>query len=144
MGAKISKHYSLKSLLNPFKLFLNFLLSGPYKSTVLNFWNFGFLIFQKFLFVVFVNVVPYESQNVKKLLLPQITFEFLALLDYVSRPHEIEFVRRPSSVSQYLRTYCADSFQISAVASPRMPGGQTGDAGITYWVVGFGYAPLDQ
>ncbi len=38
MGAKISKRYcSLKSLLNPFKLFLNFLLSGPDKSTVLDF-----------------------------------------------------------------------------------------------------------
>ncbi len=38
MGAKTSKRYSsLKSLLNPFKLFLNFLLSGPDKSTVLDF-----------------------------------------------------------------------------------------------------------
>ncbi len=35
MGAKTPKRYSsLKSLLNPFKLFLNFLLSGPHKSTV--------------------------------------------------------------------------------------------------------------
>ncbi len=38
MGAKISKSYSsLKSLLNRFKLFLNFLLSGPLKGTVLDF-----------------------------------------------------------------------------------------------------------
>ncbi len=38
MGAKSSKNYfSLKSLLNPFKLFLNFLLIGPHKSTVLDF-----------------------------------------------------------------------------------------------------------
>ncbi len=38
MGTKTSKRYScLKSLLNPFKLVLNFLLSGPHKSTVLNF-----------------------------------------------------------------------------------------------------------
>ncbi len=41
MEAKTSKRYSsLKSLLSPFKLFLNFLLSGPDKSTVLDFWNF--------------------------------------------------------------------------------------------------------
>ena len=46
MGAKISKRYSsLKSLLNLLKLFLNFLLSGPDKSTVwifeiLSFWFF--------------------------------------------------------------------------------------------------------
>ncbi len=38
MGGKTSKRYStLKSLLNPFKLFLNFLLSGPHKSAVLDF-----------------------------------------------------------------------------------------------------------
>ncbi len=38
MGVKTSKSYfSLKSLLNPFKLFLNFLLGGPNKSTVLDF-----------------------------------------------------------------------------------------------------------
>ncbi len=38
MGAKTSKRYSsFKSLLNPFKLFLNFLLSGPDKSTALDF-----------------------------------------------------------------------------------------------------------
>ncbi len=38
MGAKTSKRYSsLKSLLGPFKLFLKFLLSGPHKSTVLDF-----------------------------------------------------------------------------------------------------------
>ncbi len=49
MGVKTLKRYSsLKYLLNPFKLFLKFLLSGPHKSTVLDFWNFEFLIFQKF------------------------------------------------------------------------------------------------
>ncbi len=38
IGAKTQKRYSsLKSLLNPFKLYLNFLLSGPDKSTVLDF-----------------------------------------------------------------------------------------------------------
>ena len=46
----------------------------------------------------------------------------LALIDYVSRAHESKFVRRPSSVFRpcrnYLRTYCAESFQISLVASP--------------------------
>ncbi len=47
MWVKTLKRYSsLKSLLNPFKLFLKFLLSGLYKSTVLDFWNFEFLIFQ--------------------------------------------------------------------------------------------------
>ncbi len=41
MGAKISKRYSsIKSVLNPFKLFLNFLRSSPHKSTVLYFLNF--------------------------------------------------------------------------------------------------------
>ncbi len=38
MAAKTSKRYSsFKSLLNPFNLFLKFLLSGPDKSTVLDF-----------------------------------------------------------------------------------------------------------
>ncbi len=38
MGAKPSKRYSsLKKLLNLFKLFLNFLLSGAHKSTVSDF-----------------------------------------------------------------------------------------------------------
>ncbi len=38
IGAKTAKRYSsLKSLLNPFKLFLNSLLSGPHKSAVLDF-----------------------------------------------------------------------------------------------------------
>ncbi len=38
MGAKTSKRYSsLKSLLNPFKFFPKFLLSGPHKITVLDF-----------------------------------------------------------------------------------------------------------
>ncbi len=41
MGAKPSKRYSsLKSLLNPFKLFLNLLLSEPHKSSGLNFFKF--------------------------------------------------------------------------------------------------------
>ncbi len=46
MGAKTSKRYSsLKSLLNRFNLSLNFLLSDPDKSTVLDFLNFKFPIF---------------------------------------------------------------------------------------------------
>ncbi len=50
MGANASKCYSsLKSLLNLFNLFLNFLLSCPHKSTVLDFWNFKFPIFNEFL-----------------------------------------------------------------------------------------------
>ncbi len=49
MGAKTSKRYfSLKSLLNPFKLFLNFLVSGPDKSIVLDFLKFELLIFHDF------------------------------------------------------------------------------------------------
>ena len=45
MGAKISKCYTLKSVLNPFNLLLNFLLSGPHKSTV-QFWIFEILGFR--------------------------------------------------------------------------------------------------
>ncbi len=57
MGAKTLKFYSsLKSLLNRFKLFLNFLLSGPHKSTVLDFWHFKFPMFNKFLNF---TIVPY-------------------------------------------------------------------------------------
>ena len=38
MGAKTSKRYSsLKSVLNPFKLFLNFFLSSSHKGTILDF-----------------------------------------------------------------------------------------------------------
>ncbi len=54
-------------------------------------------------------------------------FRFLALLDYVSRAHEIEI--HPSSIRpsvrpsvrgiDYLWSYCMDCFQISVVASPR-------------------------
>ncbi len=76
MGAKTSKRYfSLKPLLNPLKLFLNFLLSGPDKSTDLDFWNFQFLFFQDFFFL-FINMGPYGNQNFKTLFLPQITFEY--------------------------------------------------------------------
>ena len=75
MGAKMPKHYSsLKSLLNPFILFLNFLLSCPHKSTVLDFEILSFWFFTIFFFV-FINVGPYGSQNFRTLLLPQITFE---------------------------------------------------------------------
>ncbi len=71
---RLKSYSSLKSLLNPFKLFMNFLLNGPHKSTVLNFWNFDVLIFQDFS-CVFVNMGPYGSQKFKTLLPPQITFE---------------------------------------------------------------------
>ncbi len=71
MGDKTSKRYSsLKSLLTPFKLFLNFLLIGPHKGIVLDFWNFEFLIFHDFFFV-FVHIEPYGSQKFKT----QSTFE---------------------------------------------------------------------
>ena len=39
-----------------------FLLNGPHTSTVFNFWNFEFLIFQKCLFV-FINMGPYGSKT---------------------------------------------------------------------------------
>ncbi len=49
MGAKISKRYSsLKFLLNRFKIFLNFLLSGPHKVLFVDFWNFEFLLISSF------------------------------------------------------------------------------------------------
>ena len=55
MGAEISKGYSsIKSLLNLLTPFLNFLLSGPHKSTVLYFLNFEFPIFNEFLNVTIV------------------------------------------------------------------------------------------
>ena len=50
MAAKTSKRYSC--------LYLNFLLIGPHKSTVLDFWNFNFPIFNEcFNF----TIVPYEE-----------------------------------------------------------------------------------
>ena len=74
IGAKTSKRYSsLKSLLNPFKPFLNF-FSVVLTKAVLNVWNFEFLIFQDFCFV-FVNMGHYGSENFKRLLLLQMTFE---------------------------------------------------------------------
>ncbi len=74
-GSKLSKRYSsLKPLLNPFKLFLKFLLSGSHKTTVLDYWNLEYLIFHVFFFL-FVNMGLYVSQNFKTLLLHQITFE---------------------------------------------------------------------
>ncbi len=66
IGAQTSKRYSsLKSLLNHFNLFLNFLLSGSHKSTVLDFWNFEFLIFKNFFNF---TIVPYgETKNLNYL-----------------------------------------------------------------------------
>ena len=55
MGGKTSKRYSsLKLLLNPFKLFPNFHLSGPRKSSVLNFEILSLRFLTNF------NVVPYK------------------------------------------------------------------------------------
>ncbi len=48
-------------------------------------------------------------------------FRFLALLDYVSRAHEIEIRPssvHPSSVRPSVASYCMDFFQILVVASP--------------------------
>ena len=66
MAAKTSTRYSsLKSHLNLFKRFLDFLLSGPHKSTVLDFLNFEFLIFNEFLNF---TIVPYgETKNLNYL-----------------------------------------------------------------------------
>ncbi len=66
MGAKTSKRYSsLESLSNPFKLFLNFVLSGPHKSSVLDFWNFEIPIFKEFFKF---TIVPYgENKNLNYL-----------------------------------------------------------------------------
>ncbi len=81
MGAKTSKRYSsLKSLLNIYKLFLNFLLSGIHKSTVLDFWNVEFMIFHDFFRV---TMGSYGSQNVKTLLLPQIMFDFFPKFSWI-------------------------------------------------------------
>ncbi len=86
MGAKIknitppSNHFWFF-----FKLFLKFLLTGPHKTTVLDFWNFEFTIFHDFFFV-FVNMGPYWSQNFKTPLLPQNNFEsFEAFPEFPSR-----------------------------------------------------------
>ena len=64
MGAKTSKRYSsIKSLLNPFEPFLNFLLSGSHKGTVLDFWNFEIPIFNEFFNFI---IVPYGEIKKKK------------------------------------------------------------------------------
>ena len=61
MEAKISKYYSpLKSLLNLFNFFLNFLVSSPHKSTVLDFWTFEFPIFNEFLNF---PIIPYGGSK---------------------------------------------------------------------------------
>ncbi len=62
MGAKTSKRYSfLKSLLNLFNLFLNFLLSCSHQIAVLDSWNFEFPIFNESLNF---TIVPYgETKN---------------------------------------------------------------------------------
>ena len=81
MGPYWSKNFKTLLLpqivLNLFELFLNFLLSGPNKSTILDFLKFRFTIFHDFCFV-FINMRQYGSKifkNFKMLLLPQITFE---------------------------------------------------------------------
>ncbi len=82
MGAKTSKRYSsLKTRLNPFKLFLTF-VSGAHKHYSFEFLKFWVFNFSRFF--VFVNMGPYGSQNFKTLLLPQINFEsFLPFLNFL-------------------------------------------------------------
>ncbi len=63
--------------------FLKFLLSGPHKSTVLDFLKFGVFDFSGILFV-FVNMRPYGSQNFKTLLIPQISFESFQTFSEIS------------------------------------------------------------
>ena len=54
-----------KSLLNYSKLLLNFLLSGPHKRTILDFWNLEFPIFNEFFKF---TIVPYlETKNLNYL-----------------------------------------------------------------------------
>ena len=71
MGMKISKRYSsFKLLLNYSKLLLKFLLSGPHKRTLLDFWNFEFpicKIFFFFFFLKFTNVPYGETKNLNYL-----------------------------------------------------------------------------
>ncbi len=63
MAAKTSKRYSsMKSLLNPFKLFLKFLLSGPHKSTGI-FLNFEVPIFNEFLNFTIVRYRETKNLN---------------------------------------------------------------------------------
>ncbi len=64
MGAKISKRYSsFKSLLNYYKLVLNFVHSGPHKSTFLSFWNFEFPIYDHFKFTDAPYYEKSKNQN---------------------------------------------------------------------------------
>ena len=55
---------SLKSALNRSKPFLNFLLGGPDKSTVLHFWNFEIPIFNDFFKF---TIVPYRETKTPQL-----------------------------------------------------------------------------
>ena len=76
MGANISKRYSsFNSLWNLIQLFLNFVLSGPRKSTLWIFEIFEFTIFLDFVFV-FVNIGSYGRfiKHRRSLLLSLIPF----------------------------------------------------------------------
>ncbi len=64
--ANISKRYSsLKSLLNLFKLFLNFLLMVLTKVRFLDFWNFEFLIFSRFFYIYILSSLTWEPMGAK-------------------------------------------------------------------------------
>ena len=83
-GSQTSKRYSsLKSLLNLLKLFLNFLPNGYHRRTVLDFWNFEFMIFH-ISFFVFVSMARCGRKKIKTLLLAQITFRFFPNFSWIS------------------------------------------------------------
>ena len=69
---------------------LTMFLNGHHNSTVLDFLNFEFTIFNYFLFFVFDNMGPYGSKTFKTLLLPQIPLEYFETSpDFlVNRPHQ--------------------------------------------------------
>ena len=77
MGAKISKLYSsYKSQPRVFTFFLNFLPDGPHKSTVLDFFNFEFAIFNNFsLFCLTWDPMGAKSSK-RYSSIPQITLEY--------------------------------------------------------------------
>ena len=84
---RFQKRYcSFKSLVYLFKLFLNFLLSGPHKNSVLDFWNFEFRIFQDFFVVVVVETsLEFSSKwaSQKRTVLDFWNFAFLSFNEFL-------------------------------------------------------------
>ncbi len=90
MAAKNFKMLLLpQSLLNLVKLFLNFLLSGPDKSTVLDFWNFELLIFHN-IFLFSLSWDPMEAKTSKRYssLKSRLNLFKLSLNFLLSGPHK--------------------------------------------------------